>query len=258
MGTASRHSAILCAALSIALLPAPAQTQNPFSSAADVALGRKLYLGRCGHCHGQSGEGGRGATLSAGRLRHGSSDRDLFSVIRNGIPNTEMPGTFSLPEAEVWRMVAFVKTLAGSSAPESVVGDPQAGRYVYQQNACSQCHTIGVEGGIAGPDLTGIGAKRAARHLRQSIVNPNADIPLDYRSVVVTTLAGKKITGIHLNEDEYSIHLRDSNGKLLSYRKSELKEIRLPRESLMPAYAALAETDLSNLVSYLNSLRHTF
>ncbi len=155
-------------------------------------------------------------------------------------------------------MVAFVKTLAGSSAPESVVGDPQAGRYVYQQNGCSQCHTVGVEGGIAGPDLTGIGAKRAARHLRQSIVNPNADIPLDYRSVVVTTLAGNKITGIHLNEDEYSIHLRDSNGKLLSYRKSELKEIRLPRESLMPAYAALAETDLSNLVSYLASLRNTF
>src|SRR5712671_5874421 len=83
---------------------------NPYNSAADVDAGRKLYAGRCGHCHGQSGEGGRGATLTV-QLRHGGSDRELYMVIRDGIPNTEMPGVFSPPEIDVWRMVAYVKLL---------------------------------------------------------------------------------------------------------------------------------------------------
>ncbi len=235
----------------VSLLPA----QNPYSSAADVELGRKLYLGRCGHCHGQSGEGGRGATLNTGHFRHGGSDRELYLVIRNGIPNTEMPGTFSLPEAEVWRMVAYVKQFSGGAAAGTKSGDPAAGAVVYRKSGCAQCHTIGSQGGFAGPDLTDIGGRRALQHLRESIVNPSADIPLDYRSVAVTTLEEKTIKGIHLNEDEYSIHIRDMKGNLLSFRKSELKEVKLPRESLMPAYASLSETDLSDLVSYLNSLR---
>src|SRR6267378_8269758 len=84
---------------------------NPYTSPADIEAGRKVYTGRCGHCHGQNGEGGRGAVLSSSQLRHGGSDRELFLVIRNGIPNTEMPGTFSLPEIEIWRMVAYLKQL---------------------------------------------------------------------------------------------------------------------------------------------------
>src|SRR5207247_2576278 len=36
---------------------------------------------------------------------------------------------------------------------------------------------------------------------------------------------------------------------------SELKDIKLPRESLMPAYTSLPKADLENLVAYLSSLR---
>ncbi|MGH9851444.1 MAG: c-type cytochrome, partial [Blastocatellia bacterium] len=57
---------------------------NPYTTAADLEAGRKLYVGKCGHCHGQNGEGGRGATLNTGQFRHGSSDREIFLVIRNG------------------------------------------------------------------------------------------------------------------------------------------------------------------------------
>ena len=72
--------------------PANLPEVNPYSSEADVAIGRSIYNGRCGHCHGLSGEGGRGAVLNAGRFRYGGSDRDLFITIRNGVPDTEMPG----------------------------------------------------------------------------------------------------------------------------------------------------------------------
>jgi cytochrome c oxidase cbb3-type subunit 3 len=228
---------------------------NPYATAADLEAGRKLYVGRCGHCHGKSGEGGRGAVLNTGRFKHGGSDREIFLVIRNGIPNTEMPGTFSSPEPEVWRMVAYVKQLSRQGAPEPVTGDPAAGAIIYQKTGCASCHTIDGKGGLLGPDLSDIGEKRAIRHLRESIVAPNADVPLDYRTVEVISVMGKSSSGIHLNEDEYSIHMRDMKGDLLSFMKSELKEIKLPRESLMPDYASLSKDDLENLVGYLGSLR---
>lgn len=235
--------------------PANLPESNPYSSAADLELGRKLYLGRCGHCHGQSGEGGRGAVLNTGQFRHGGSDRELFLVIRSGIPNTEMPGAFGLPDLEIWRMVGHVQQLGRQGASDPITGNAAAGAIVYQENGCAPCHSINGQGGFQGPDLSDIGAKRAVRHLRESILNPSTDIPLDYRSVAVTTLTGQSISGIHLNEDEYSVHLRDLSGNLRSLMKSELKDIKLPRQSLMPAYTSLSKTDLENLVAYLGSLR---
>jgi putative heme-binding domain-containing protein len=229
---------------------------NPYSSAADVAAGRRLYLGRCGHCHGQSGEGGRGNVLTSGRFRHGDSDRELFLVVRNGIPDTEMPGVVrSIPDVDVWRMVAYVKELNRQGAPEPVTGDAAAGAVVYQKHGCAACHTIEGQGGFLGPDLTDIGAKRAVRHLRESLVSPNADIPLDYRSVAVVTAAGVSVSGIHLNEDEYSIHLRDMTSMPRSFLKRELKEIKLTGTSSMPAYMSMSKKELEDLVAYMASLQ---
>lgn len=228
---------------------------NPYSSAADLEAGRRLFTGRCGHCHGQNGEGGRGATLNTGRFRRGNSDREIFLIIRNGIPDTEMPGTFNSPEADIWRMVAHVQQLGRQGLPaESVTGDAAAGALVYEDNRCGLCHSIDGKGGFLGPDLSDIGAKRALWHLRQSLLEPSADIPLDYRTVEVISAAGKN-RGIHLNEDEYSVHMREGNGNLRSFMKSEINEIKLPGVSLMPAYTALPKDELENLVAYLSSLR---
>jgi putative heme-binding domain-containing protein len=229
---------------------------NPHTTPLDLEIGRKLYEGRCGHCHGQTGEGGRGAVLNSGRFRRGKTDRDLFGIIRSGIPGTEMPGTFSIPEKEVWRMVAHVRQLARQGAPdEPVPGDPAAGAVVYRNNGCAVCHTIHGQGGFLGPDLSDIGLRRAVRHMRQSVIDPHADVALDYRSVAVTTRSGSTVGGIHLNEDEYSIQLRDTDGNLRAFLKTELGDIKLPRESLMPAYPALGASDLDNLVAYLHSLQ---
>src|SRR5438105_983599 len=169
---------------------------NPYTSEADVELGRRLYTGRCGHCHGQNGEGGRGAVLNTGEFRHGGADRELFAVIRNGIPNTEMPGAFNLPEIEIWRMVAFLQQVGRKAAADVAKGDAAAGAAIYRASGCGQCHTIHGDGGFLGPDLTGIGAKRSLRHLRESIVSPNADLPLDHRTVVVVTSSGSTVRGI--------------------------------------------------------------
>jgi putative heme-binding domain-containing protein len=235
--------------------PADLPERNPLNSEADVVLGRQLFLGRCGLCHGRDGEGGRGAALNTGQSRHGDSDREIFLTIRNGIANTEMPGTF-LTDPEVWRLVAYVKRLGSIQASEEKApGDPQAGRAIYVSRGCPACHAIDGPGGDMGPDLSSAGARSSLRYLRESIVSPSAYVPLTYQAVTATTLSGGKIRGIHLNEDDYSIQLRAMDGNPRSFLKSELKEIQYEKDSVMPPYAGLPAVELDNLVAYLNSLK---
>jgi len=62
----------------------PAVAANPFGSA--VEEGRALFQMHCSYCHGARGEGGRGADLTTGIYRQGSTDAILFATVRNGIP----------------------------------------------------------------------------------------------------------------------------------------------------------------------------
>ena len=39
----------------------PNVDRNPHTSEADVAMGKKLYAGRCAGCHGPNGDGGKGS-----------------------------------------------------------------------------------------------------------------------------------------------------------------------------------------------------
>ena len=226
---------------------------------ADIAQGKRTFLARCGACHGQAGDGGRGPALNTGTFRSGSGDRELFLTIRNGVPNTEMPGS-NQTDPDVWRVAAFVKQLAlegGKTATGS--GDARAGQAVYASQGCAKCHAIedeggGRQGGDLGPDLSRAGM-RTARYLRDSVVNPSADVAFAYLAVSVTTAAGSKIRGIFLNEDDYSIQLRDMSGNPRSFLKSDLKGFQHDKESLMPSYASLSPADLENLVAYLSSLK---
>lgn len=229
---------------------------NPLTSAADVEIGRKYFLGHCAHCHGPDGEGGRGANLTTGQYRHGGADRDLFRVIQNGLPGSEMPGS-ELSENEIWRIVAHLRRLAAAGAEEKAAGDPAAGRLVYQtKGGCTQCHVVDREGGVLGPELSDVGLRRPLKFLRQALLEPDAYVADSYRTVTVTTLRGEQINGVRLNEDEYSIQLRDTRENLRSFLKRNLKDWKREDRSLMPAYGGmLSPAEIANLVAYLSSLR---
>lgn len=229
---------------------------NPFTSAVDVELGRKYFLGHCALCHGPDGEGGRGANLTTGQFRHGGSDLELFRTIQNGVPGTEMSGT-EFSETEVWRIVAYVRRLAAAGAEEKAAGDVAAGRLIYQtQGACAACHVVDREGGVLGPDLSDIGLRRSLKYLRQALIEPDAYVAENYRTYTLTTQRGEQITGVRLNEDEYSIQLRDARGILRSFQKRNLRDWKRETRSLMPAYGStLSAAEMENLLAYLSSLR---
>ena len=227
---------------------------NPFETPADVAMGNDLFQTYCSYCHGAFGEGGRWADLTTGRYRFGGSDAELFQTIRNGIPGSEM-GPPRVEDDDLWRIIGFVKKL-GTAEPEDVPGDPAAGKTVYENTGCASCHIINGEGGILGPDLDDVGRRRGLAFLEESILEPEADLPTIYRGTHLVTQDGQSVSGIQLNEDDYSIQIRDTNGNPRSFLKHELKEIRRDNPSLMPAYGSiLNETQLEDVVAYLSSLK---
>jgi putative heme-binding domain-containing protein len=244
----------------IPLEAAPAHT-NPLDTPQDAELGRKAFVtgGGCSYCHSNDGTGGRGANLTLGEYRFGGSDEQLFETIRNGIPGSDMPPTRG-PDDDIWRLVAFVKRLGSQGLNEpKAPGDPAAGKSLYENKGrCTTCHAIGPEGGVIGPDLTRVGRRRQLKYLEESIVSPEADLPLNYRAVRVSTLSGETVTGIRLNEDDMSIQLRDMNGNLRSFLKDKVKEIQRDRPSLMPSYASVfSKKEIEDLVAYLSTLRGT-
>jgi cytochrome c oxidase cbb3-type subunit III len=225
--------------------------------AAQAPMGEAIFTGQCAICHGQRGEGGRGPALARSKLRHAPDDAALQRIIRRGIPGTGMPGTW-LNEAELAGVAAHVRSLGRTgAAPASLAGNATSGEAVFRgKGRCAACHTVNGHGGAFGPDLTGIGARRSAVHLRQSVVEPAADVLPDFVLLHAVTQTGRTVTGARVNEDTFSVQIRDAAGVVHSFWKSELRQLRKePGKTAMPGYgAALSASELDDLVRYLASL----
>lgn len=231
--------------------------------------GELLFRTHCAPCHGPRGDGGRGSNLAVRKLPRAPDDATLSAIITQGIPGTQMPGT-RMTSAENLQLVVFVRSL-GRSAPAAVPGDRSNGeRLFWSKGGCGRCHTVGPRGGRLGPDLTEIGAKRSQGHLRASITDPEAEIPETfavYRRVIfmpdnflqvrVVTRDGSRIKGVRLNEDTFTIQIRDYSDRVYSFRKEELRELQKDwGKSPMPSYrGVLSELELQDLVAYLASLQ---
>jgi putative heme-binding domain-containing protein len=231
--------------------------QDPLASLSseDVAAGKLLYEGHCAACHAPDGSGGRGARLAMPRLRHAADNQALIRVIQRGIPGTEMPATWQMTDGETLRVAAYVRSL-GRTKVEPLPGDAARGRILYVSNACEQCHIVRGEGSGIGPELTDIGARRNAAYLREALLEPAKSAPDQFMVVKAKTREGRAVEGIRLNEDPFTIQIRDSSNRLHSLRKSALAEFqKLPGRTPMPTYTRLAPRDLDDLVAYLASLR---
>jgi hypothetical protein len=79
----------------------------------------------------------------------------------------------------------------------------------------------------------------------------------EYLPVHVITSDGRDVVGVRINEDPFTIQVRDTANRFHSFRKSELKEIdKQFGKSLMPSFRGrLTDTETEDLVAYLSSLR---
>ena len=226
------------------------------AQSADLADGKQLFESLCGGCHGPFGNGGRGANLAQPRLRYATDDQALLTIIRFGIPGTEMPRHTFLDPGQLSSVAAYVRTL-GRIASEAIPGDASRGAELYASLDCATCHTLDGEGGIVAPVLDEIGARRSATHLREALTEPEAFTPYSFLQLRAVTKDGRTLTGLRLNEDGFSIRFRDYTGELHSFWKDELAVLdKQWRRSPMVSYQGRLTSDqMDDLVAYLVSLK---
>jgi cytochrome c oxidase cbb3-type subunit III len=236
---------------------APARVSPSAPTAADVAAGKEIFAAQCALCHGAEGTGGTGPSLRYRTLQHAPTNEALMEVIREGIPDTEMPSfEYVLTDRMLRQTAAYVRSL-GRVPAASIPGDARRGADLYRAQGCAACHTIQGAGGVLGPDLTAIGTVRGAPYLRESLVKPDAHHPSEYRVARIVTPDGAPLRGIVLDEDVFWIHLRDADGSVRTIQKTgDMRVEREPEGTLMPSYESrLSDVELTDLVAYLATLR---
>jgi putative heme-binding domain-containing protein len=181
----------------------------------------------------------------------------LRGVISNGIP-PGMPDAWYLSDQEIADVAAHIRTL-GKTQAEKVPGDPARGAAVYARSGCSACHILSGKGMGFGPDLTDVGDRRNATYIRSVLRDPPSSLPEDFLYITAVTKAGKTIRGIRLNEDTFTIQIKDTTGNIYSLRKQELKELKKETgQTPMPSFEkTLSPDDLQDLVAFLNASRET-
>jgi putative heme-binding domain-containing protein len=221
---------------------------------AEVEAGGRLYQANCTGCHGPEGDGIAAVNFSKGQFRRAASDDDLVRVIIRGIPGTPMPPT-AFSEGQAGNIVAYLRAMGGEE--KSSGGDPNRGKALFEgKGQCLTCHAVSGNGSRVGPNLTEIGAFRRQVDLERSLREPDAEVRAENRVVRAVTRDGATITGRLLNQDTFSLQVIDSNERLLSLEKANLREYAVLKNSLMPSYRdRLSIQELSDLVSYLASLR---
>jgi cytochrome c1 len=82
-------------------------------------------------------------------------------------------------------------------------------------------------------------------------------MPDNYLRIHAVTKDGRQIDGVRVDEDTFTIQIRDAQDRLYSFRKEELKELRKDwGKSPMPGYRGVfSESEVQDVVAYLASLQ---
>jgi mono/diheme cytochrome c family protein len=110
--------------------PGAATLANPVTpTPGSIAAGKKSYDAYCAACHGNMAQGAVKAGIAISIIEeqggkqapdltddqwdHGSSDADIFAVIKKGIPPTMMaPWDGRIPDEDIWSIVNYIRALA--------------------------------------------------------------------------------------------------------------------------------------------------
>lgn len=121
------------------------------------------------------------------------------------------PSATAIPAAEprafvkTWTQAELEPHLAGVAAPER---DLKRGRALFASQ-CAACHRFGPDGGVIGPDLTGIAGRFDRRTILESLLDPWRVVADPYRFATATLKSGEIVSGPVLSEEgtEFSINV---------------------------------------------------
>jgi cytochrome c oxidase cbb3-type subunit 3 len=240
----------------------PPQTATPQSYPPEqVKAGEARFAAQCGFCHGRDTAGGEtGPDLTRSILVAEDVRGDkIVPLLRAGRAEKGMP-PFDLNEADLSAIVAFIhdqKTKAeslgggrrGVDVSDLQTGNAEKGRlYFNGEGGCAACHSpVG--------DLAGLGSRIQGLPLLQRMLYPASGRRTPPK-VTVTLPSGDIVTGALASRDEFSVALRDSNGKNQSWSTKEVKfTVDDPLSAHFDLLGKYTDDDMHDVYAYLMTLR---
>jgi mono/diheme cytochrome c family protein len=97
--------------------PDAANIKNPMAATPEsLAAGKRVYLRLCVRCHGPEGKGDGEAAVGeqpsdlTGTLQFGSTDGEMFSVIRRGTSKDMESYAERISETDTWNVINYVRS----------------------------------------------------------------------------------------------------------------------------------------------------
>ncbi|MCC6538921.1 MAG: PQQ-binding-like beta-propeller repeat protein [Bryobacterales bacterium] len=216
---------------------------------------RGLFAAQCGVCHGDGQGTERGPNLMGNRKIRAMAREDLRLLIRDGVPASGMPAFPKLTATELDSLTALVRGMNATAAEAGGPGVAAAGeRYFFGAGGCAGCHMALGRGKAVGPDLSAAGVEMTREEIERAVREPSARIRPGYQTVTVTLRnTPTPIRGFARNHSRYSTQVQDLAGRFHMLAASEMADVKLDAQSMMPAAKCTAE-ECRDVVAYLASL----
>lgn len=207
----SRAAVLAAAALGVALLAG-----CDLGEEADVERGRALFAQNCGACHALA-EAGTAATIGpnldatfADARASGMTDSTIAGVTRDQIANPHavregnpLRDRIAMPANIVTGQDAEdVAAYVGSVAGVPDIGPPEMSAEQLFVDSCGACHALAAAGTASetGPDLDDVLPGQDPEQVRESIVDPMADITPGFQPGVMPENFDEVLTPEQLTE----------------------------------------------------------
>jgi putative heme-binding domain-containing protein len=182
------------------------------------------------------------STYTARQLRNLGDPKILAKV-------NEIWGEVRLTSDEQKRRIAETKKrLSPATVRQANI---KRGLENFEKN-CANCHTIFGKGGKIGPDLTG--AQRTnLDYLLENMIDPSAAVSRDYQMEIITTDAGRVVTGLVVAETGISITVQAINDRLV-IPKDEIDDRQKSKLSMMPTglLDKMSPEEIRDLIGFLS------
>ena len=157
----------------------------------------------------------------------------------------------SSPAAKLAEIARYKKLLSVDAARPP---DLSRGRMLFNR-ACVQCHKLYGEGGEIGPDITGSN-RNNLDYLLTNLLDPNAEIPNDYRTTILRTEDNRVLVGVIRRSEGQSVTIA-TPAEVVTLAKRDVATIDPQSFSMMPEglVLALKDDELRDLVAYLRGSR---
>jgi cytochrome c oxidase cbb3-type subunit III len=101
------------------------ELRNPYEGQENVLTDGKRYYNwfNCTGCHGGAGGGGIGPPLADNDWIYGGQPANIFLSIVQGRPYGMPSYGGQIPDDQVWKIVAYVTSLAGTAGPKGTTAD---------------------------------------------------------------------------------------------------------------------------------------